>query len=393
MSVTIFPSKGRGLTGPVKAAEALRAEKKKLEDVKKSGVTDPLKAAEAPQAEKRKFEDIGSGAEAISVQIEAVVEPKSLIAEGKAAIAGATEAPRSEKRKFEDIGSGAEALSVQIEAVVEPKPLIAEGKAAIAGHEESEAGPITGLSWEDVFGGSTTDFRRRPKRRRIVEAVYNPHSQDEELTAPMESSRDDKERLRIELDSDTRDGIFVNGEGLFVEERMMAFLVYIGGISGLEEDPITGQFTKLDLSRMELTSEQIEQLIWALGKGLPITSLNLSFCSLVQPRINELLEAANQGGYLEFLYLEECGIDDTGAISLARVLPSCLNLKGFDLSGNKFTSEGANSLVEAMEKRNLGGWLRIKRNNISDEVNARLEAFYLKSKMNTTVLQEISLNM
>lgn len=353
MSEVQFPTKARGGTGR-KENPAKVADKADLDKVKAAAVIVAAALLEQHPAEE--------------------VEDKTV--EDK--VEKSEEVEKNEEEKVVDEGKKEETVTKK-RATPEPED---EPKAA------EESGPMT---WGDVFEDSTESFRN-PKRLKTDSPTYsaplNPKEIDQTKGEPADG-------ISMKMDLDLEQ-VFIGEEGTFNPSLFRAFLVAENLEDCLCVDERTGKMTRIDASRSGkwLDKKRIERLRWALSAGLPVTSLNLSYCPDIARFNHRLVEAATQGGHLEVLSLEGCDLKDLHVTALAPALEANTTLRGLDLTGNLITEKGGLVLMDVIEKRTGGSfWLRLTGNSVGDKVLERLEAFYLNGKMDMQIVHDISTSM
>lgn len=111
-------------------------------------------------------------------------------------------------------------------------------------------------------------------------------------------------------------------------------------------------FTVLDLSKVELRSEDIDAVIDALTKCKTLESVTLDKCKLKDDGVEKVMEGLRAGNHvnLKKLSLRQNGMGNKGAIALEFLLKQTTTLEELDLSENSISSRGAAVVLSSLDK-------------------------------------------
>lgn len=290
-------------------------EAKKSEDAKEQEPKKQSPAAEAKEEEKPKKQSPAAeekhGSPVAGAQADAAA-----ISEKKDSPSVADLQPESEllmnsdRRWLIDLQRWNDFVKIKNRANSKPissrfNPAIKEGDDDIEAEEDKKFEP---LSWGEILDEPTTAFRTARKRKwrgmlgpyqssflyrnRTLETFIDTNGEGQ---AP-EDEEGEPDAKRLKLSMSLPGTFFLDSEGCFRDELMMTFLASNGNLHHcLEVDTYEETFTALNLCNADVTEEQVGQLAWALGKGLPLTSLKLAFNSDTYATNYSLIESATKG--------------------------------------------------------------------------------------------------
>jgi hypothetical protein len=109
-------------------------------------------------------------------------------------------------------------------------------------------------------------------------------------------------------------------------------------------------FTVLDLSKVELRSEDIDAVIGALEQAKTLESVTLDKCKLRDEGTERIMKGIQLGNHMNLkkLSLRQNSIGNKGAQSLEFLLRATETLEELDLSENSISSRGAASVLAAL---------------------------------------------
>ena len=109
-----------------------------------------------------------------------------------------------------------------------------------------------------------------------------------------------------------------------------------------------------------------------------VLRVNTSLCGLILknnpigPGITRFCQALSQNKHLTVLDLENCGIDDAGALALAQVLAVNRSITHLNLAGNAIGSKGGYAIATALKYNHVLDTLSLERNPLRPEVGVAL---------------------
>ena len=110
------------------------------------------------------------------------------------------------------------------------------------------------------------------------------------------------------------------------------------------------QIETLDLTRCELTSEGIREVIRGLSDNHLLKVLNLSGNQIGSEGAVAMAAMLKTNSSLERLCLDKCGIGSSGGMELGAALERNTSLRKLDLSGNTLGYDGVRGLIAGLEK-------------------------------------------